>query len=213
MYSFDEIYDISISLGGGSIDWPGLPVYDREYFQKISAGDACDVSFLKMPAHVGTHIDTPSHFVAGAKNLDEYPVEEWIFQAHVVNIEDKEAVHRAELAALEILPGEALLFKTRNSSSDKYLNGIFDENYIYISLDAAEFIVEKQVGLVGIDYNNVDKYEDYEFPVHRKILGNGIRIVESINLNAVEPGRYTLVCLPLKIKGAEGAPARAFLSR
>jgi len=179
----------------------------------MSAGDACDISLLKMPTHVGTHIDTPSHFIDGGENLDEYPVKEWIFQAHVVNIKDKKAVHRAELADLEILPGDALLFKTRNSSSDKYINGIFDESYVYISLDAAEFIVEKRAGLVGLDYNNVDKYDDSEFPVHHKILSNGIRILESINLNAVRPGKYTLFCLPLKIKSAEGAPARAFLSR
>jgi len=79
--------------------------------------------------------------------------------------------------------------------------------------EAADFCVEKKVSLVGIDYTTPDRYSDEDFPVHYKLLGNGILVLESINLKEVPPGRYTLFCLPLKIKGADGAPVRAILVR
>lgn len=207
------IYDISISLGDEAVNWPGLPPYSRELISKIEDGEACNISRLALIAHVGTHVDTPLHFVTGGKNLDGYPIETWILPAKVVNIKDTEVIRRHELEKVDIAAGDVLLFKTNNSISGKCVSGVFSEDYVYMSPEAADYCVEKKVSLVGIDYGTVDRYGDEAFHIHRKLLGNEIRILEGINLKEVPPGRYHLFCLPLKIKGAEGAPARAILIR
>jgi len=116
-----------------------------------------------------------------------------------------------ELENLDIEPGDALLFKTDNSISSRCRNGVFFESFVYLSSEAADFCVEKKVSLVGIDYISIEKYGDETFPSHRKILGNNILILEGIDLKAVPPGKYTLLCLPLKIKGGEASPVRAIL--
>ncbi len=213
MSSYSVVYDISVSLGDEAIDWPGNPPYSRELISKIEDGAYCNLSKLVMPTHVGTHIDTPAHYIARGKDLDEYPIEKWILPAQVVSIKDKKVILPAELENLDIKPGEALLFKTENSISAHSTGGVFWENFVYLSPEAADFCVEKKVGLVGIDYVSVDGYDNKAFPVHHKLLGNEILILEGINLKDVPPGKYTLFCLPLKIKGAEGAPARAVLIR
>ena len=211
--SYKKVYDISISLGDESIDWPGNPPYAREMVSQIANGAYCDLSKITMTTHVGTHVDTPAHFVAGGKNIDEYPIEQWIRPAHVVSIKDTRLIQPGELKSLDIEPGDALLFKTANSTSGRSTSGVFSEDFVYPSPEAARFCVEKKVGLVGVDYGSVDKRSGRHHPTHLELLGNGILILEGINLKDVPPGRYTLFCFPLKIKGAEGAPARAVLMR
>jgi arylformamidase len=211
--SHKEIYDISVSLGDEAIDWPGNPPYIREMVSRIADGAYCDLSKITMTVHVGTHVDTPAHFISGAKNLDEFPIEHWIRPAHVVSIKDEKLIQPGELASLDIEPGDALLFKTTNSTSGRSTSGVFSEDFVYPSPEAAHFCVEKKVSLVGIDYGSVDRRSESYFPTHHELLGNGILILEGINLKDVPPGKYTLFCLPLKIKGAEGAPARAVLVR
>ena len=211
MDRYEVIYDISVSLGAESIDYPGGPVYSRELVMKIEDGDPADVSRLEMSAHSGTHVDMPAHFIARGKNLDEYPAEKWILPAHVVSIKDKEMVRPSELENVDIKPGDALLFKTDNSMSGRGISGVFSERFIHVSPEAADFCVERKVSLVGIDYNTIEKVGSDV--VHHKLLGNEILVLEGINLKEVPSGRYTLFCLPLKIKGAEGAPARAILVR
>ena len=211
--AFKEFYDISVSLGEEAIDWPGNPPYSRELLSKKEDGEQWTLSKLVMPTHVGTHVDTPAHYFAQGKNLDAYPIERWILPAHVVSIKDREVVRPDELKNLDIEPGEALLFKTANSLSGQATSGVFSESFVYMSPAAADFCVEQKVGLVGFDYTTVDKYSQEYFPVHQKLLENEILILEAVNLKDVPPGRYTLFCSPLKIKGAEGAPARAVLVR
>jgi len=210
---FDVVYDISVSLGEESIDYPGTTPYSREVVMKKEDGEAYNISKLVMSTHSGTHVDTPLHYIDGGKNLDEFPIERWILPAHVVDVNDKEAVRPSELEGLSIKPGDALLFKTDNSISGRSASGIFSYNFVYISPEAADFCVARKVSLVGIDYNTCDKDSDLSFPVHYKLLGNDILILESINLKGVSAGKYTLICLPLKIKGGEGAPVRAILVR
>ena len=210
MDTFEVIYDISVSLGAEAIDWPGLLPYSRELILRIENGDAANLSKLVMTAHAGTHLDTPAHFIPNGKNLDGYSAKDFVLPAQVVIIEDKQIIRSSELQNLDIEPGDALLFKTYNSTSGQCANGVFTENFVEMSLEAADFCVGKKVSLLGIDYNSIEK-DVKSHPVHNKILGNGILILESINLKEVPPGRYTLFCPPLKIKGAEGSPARAIL--
>jgi arylformamidase len=213
MKPIEAIYDISVTLGGGAVDWPGLPPYCRELIFDMKDGAAIDVSKLTLVCHVGTHVDTPAHFVRSGKNMDQYPIERWILPAQVVGIRDSEAVHYAELKHLDIRQGEALLLKTENSMSGRVASGVFSEKYVYIAPDAADFLVSKKVGLLGIDYASVDSFPLGEAPTHNKLLGADMLLLEGINLKDVPEGRYTLFCLPLKVNGAEGSPARAVLVR
>jgi len=206
-----KIYDISVTLGADAVNWPELPIYQRELVSEMARGDEAVVSKLTMVCHVGTHIDTPSHFIAGARTLDDYPIERWIVPAQVIDIKDKQSVKPAELAGLDIKPGEAILFRTDNSRSGRSCNGVFSEQYVFISPEASDMLVEKKVGLVGIDYASVDGFPLGDAPAHYKLLGGDILLLEGINLKDVPPGKYTLYCMPLKLSGAEGAPARAVL--
>lgn len=211
MVSYKEVYDISVFLGGEAVTYPGDPSFSREMFSKLEDGKAYNGSRLTMSGHAGTHIDTPAHFILGAKNLDQFPVEKWILPATVVNIKDKEAIRPAELEGVDVKPGEALLFKTANSLLGRNTSGVFSTDFVYVSAEAADFCVAKKLALVGIDYGTVDKVGVAQ--AHHKMLGSGLLLLEGINLKAVPPGRYTLVCPPIKIKGADGAPTRAFLMR
>jgi arylformamidase len=213
MKRYEAIYDISVSLGDESVDYPGAPLYSREFVSKTKEGEPLELSKLVMSAHSGTHIDAPAHFIPNGKHIDEYPAQKFILPAQVVTIEDREAIRPSELENLDIKQGDALLFKTDNSISGRCASGVFSESFVYMSPEAADFCVEKKVSLVGIDYNTIDRYGAQDFPAHRKLLGNDILILEGINLKEVPPGRYTLFCPPLKIKGAEGSPARAILIR
>jgi arylformamidase len=211
--AFQKLYDISVSLGEEAIDWPGNPPYSRELISRKEDGEQWNVSKLVMPTHVGTHVDTPAHYFAQGKNLDAYPIERWILPAHVVSIKNREVIQPGELANIDLRPGEALLFKTANSLSGQATSGVFSERFVYMSLEATDFCIARKVSLVGIDYVSVEKYDTEDSPVHQKLLENDILILEGINLKDVPPGRYILFCSPLKIKGAEGAPARAVLVR
>lgn len=213
MIKYETIYDISVLLGGESIDYPGDTPYSRDLISTIKDSGICDLSKLVMSAHSGTHIDAPSHFVSNAKSIDQYSVKEFILPAQVVNIEDKESIRPSEMENLDVEPGDALLFKTDNSLSGRCRTGVFSENFVYLSPEAADFCVEKKVSVVGIDYITIERYGDEAFPAHCKILENNIFVLEGINLKGVLPGRYTLFCLPLKIKDGEASPVRAILFR
>ncbi|MBI4962537.1 MAG: cyclase family protein [Desulfomonile tiedjei] len=204
-------YDISVVLGEESIDYPGDTPYSRELIRKLKDGDLCNLSKLTMSPHCGTHVDFPAHFVLGGKTVDQYSVTDFILPASVVEIEDKEAIRPCELENLLVEPGDALLFKTENSRQGWCRCALFLEEFVYMISDAADLCIEKEAALVGIDYITIERYGDNAFPVHRKLLENNLLILEGTDLSQVPPGRYTLICLPVKIKGCESSPVRAIL--
>ncbi len=211
MKNFRSIYDISILLGKESITFPGDLKYQRRLVNIIGKDGDYNLSEITMSAHSGTHIDVPSHFVPDGKNISQYSVQDFILPARVINIKDKVSVNIDELKNIDIDEGDAVLFKTDNSASGRCRNGVFYEEFVYMSHEAADLCIEKKVSLVGIDYISIEKYNDESFSVHQKLLGNNILILESINLEKVPEGKYTLFCLPLKIYGVEASPVRAVL--
>jgi len=205
------VYDISVALGRESIDYPGDPPYSRQWVARLSGGDGCDLSRIEMSAHAGTHIDAPAHFIPQGKTIDQYAAGDFIRTAHVVDIADPLAIRAEAIAAVNSRPGDALLFRTANSTSGRIVSGAFSEAFVYLTPEAADACVARRVGLVGIDFITIDRYGDPAFPVHRILLGAGIFILEGINLAHVPAGVYTLVCLPLRIAAAEASPVRAVL--
>lgn len=208
---YKTVYDISVLLGVESIDFPGGTPYSREVRERTRGSEKFRASKLVMSAHLGTHIDAPSHIMPNTKSIDQYSVQEFILPAVVACVQDKETIRPSGLESLDINAGDALLFKTDNSMSGRCISGVFEEHFVYLSQAAAEFCVKRGIRLVGIDYVSTDNPLDEGAPTHRRLLGSNILILENINLKDVPPGRYTLFCLPLKIKGSEGSPVRAIL--
>lgn len=207
---FQGIYDISVILGVESITYPGDEPYRREVMKKIEE-ESAEVSRLIMSSHAGTHIDVPAHFIEGGKRIHDYDVERFIVPAQVVEIENPFEIRVEELRNLNIKKEMALLFKTRNSRDGISNSGEFTEDFVYLTWEAANFCVEMNIPLVGIDYITVEKSGGKDHVVHKKLLGNDILILEGINLKNVPNGEYTLFCLPLKIKDGEASPVRAIL--
>jgi len=205
------IHDISVLLGEESVDFPGDPPFIRERVSQIGENGVCDLSLLKMSAHAGTHLDSPAHFLAGGRTIDAFPAEDFFLPALVAGIEDREAIRLREIQNLPIREGDAVLFKTRNSRSGLCASGVFSPDYVYLTPEASRFCASRKVRLVGIDYITIERYGDQDYPVHRTLAGSGILILEGIRLDRVPEGRYTLVCLPLRIRGCEASPVRAVL--
>jgi arylformamidase len=166
-----------------------------------------------MGSHAGTHLDFPSHLLESGRAQDKYPLKRFILPAEVVCIFGEGQVLPSSLQGSKINRGQALIFKTDNSRKKLMHQAAFSEDFVCLSSDVARFCVAEGVSLVGIDYLSVDKYGDDSLPVHRTLLENDVLILEGIDLAAVPSGRYSLICLPLSIKGAEASPVRAVLVR
>jgi len=202
--------DISAPIYSGMVHWPDNPAVRIERMQDLSHGDTANVSKIEMGAHTGTHMDAPRHFLADGAGLDEMPLDATIGPARVIRIEHPQAILPAELEGHNLQAGERVLFRTQNSehcwNTDQFI-----EDFVYISAAAAQFIVDRQVRMVGVDYLSVGGFVHDGVETHQILLSAGIWLIEGLNLAAVEPGAYELVCLPLRIVGADGAPARAIL--
>jgi arylformamidase len=194
------------------VHWPGDPPFHIERATDKDKGDVATVSRMSLGVHTGTHMDAPLHFIRNARSIDTMPLDATVGPARVIPIHDAKSIKREELLGHSIAPGERLLFKTRNSTNS-WKSDQFDENFVFISKDAAQYLAEIGVRTVGVDYLSVGGFREDGPETHEALLGAGIWIIEGLRLTDVEPGQYELVCLPLKLIGSEGSPARAILRR
>jgi arylformamidase len=192
------------------VNWPGDPPVRFSHALSMERGDPCTVSLLELGAHTGTHMDAPAHFVPGGRGIDDMPPDASVGPARVILVHDRESVKVDELVGHSLQPGDRVLLKTYNSEYCWEADG-FVEDFVYLSAPAARYLVERQVRLVGIDYLSVGGFNADGQETHRALLDAGIWIIEGLDLKRVPPGRVELVCLPLKIAGGDGAPARAFV--
>jgi arylformamidase len=204
--------DISVPLRNGMVTWPGDAPFERTSTLEIAKGDQCNLSKISTTAHIGTHMDAPRHYLDGAAGIETMPIAASIGRARVIEIQDPEAIRTSELEPRHLAKGERVLFKTRNSGSC-WKTDHFQEKYIYIQPEAARYLAEIGIQTVGVDYLSVGGFESGGPETHRILLQAGIWIIEGLNLEHVEPGEYELICLPLKIIGGDGAPARAVLRK
>ena len=202
--------DISVPIYTGMVRWPGDPGIVVSRAKSIDKGDVCNVSQLALGAHTGTHMDAPLHFIANGRSMEKLPIDATVGPCRVVEIKDRESIKPAELRPFKFKPGERILFKTPNSRRS-WKTADFDEDFVYISKEAAQFLVDRGVMTVGVDYLSIGGFKKDGVETHRIMLGAGIWVIEGLNLSKVKPGKYELACLPLKIVGADGAPARAVL--
>jgi len=202
--------DISVPVKDAMVHWPSDPPVSIKRVEDIEEGDAANLSVISMGAHSGTHVDAPLHFIKEGNGIDNIPLDTVIGRARVIEIRDPESINPEELLPHHIRRGERILFKTRNSSS-AWQTDVFVEDFVFISDAAAGFLVERGVRLIGIDYLSVGSFKHGGSYVHKTLLGGGIWIIEGLNLSNVTPGKYDLICLPLRIVAGDGAPARAIL--
>jgi arylformamidase len=207
------IYDITVPLTNEMPTYPGdAGVEIRDWFS-LANGDSANVTQLNFGAHTGTHVDAPAHFIEGAAKSETLPLEILIGKARVVEVlEAHLSIDKAFVAEHCEPPTSRVLFKTRNSSfwseSSK-----FREDFTYLELPAAEYLVNQGLKLVGIDYLSIEQFGQKQHPTHLALLSKGVVIVEGLNLTNVPAGIYELICLPLRIRSGkgDGAPARAVL--
>jgi arylformamidase len=208
-----RIYDITVPLGQESVVWPGDPEVEISAIARIANGDVCNLTCLALSNHTGTHVDCPWHFVDDGARLDAIPLHRWCGPCFVADLRAvARTVDASHLDAAGIPAGvERLLLRTRNSNRWSASPTTFASDYVALSPDAAQWIVARRIGLVGIDYYSVDAFDDHQHRVHHLLLGNDTLIIENLDLSAIAAGAYDLLCLPLKVVGVDGAPARVVL--
>ena len=203
-----RIYDITVPLSAELPVYPGDPPFVSTPWTSIADGDAANLSRITLCTHSGTHIDPPLHFSDSGAPVDEIPLELLIGKALVVEILGVTEIGRKELERLRIKGVDRLLLKTDNS--ELWKEDHFVHDFAALSVEGARFLLEAGVKLIGIDYLSVESLEG-DGEVHRMLLDSGVVILEGVTLADVVPGEYELICLPLKIKGGDGAPVRALL--
>lgn len=205
------IHDISLTLGTALVSWPGQPGVTQAHVSHQAKGDRSTVTWLSLSVHTGTHVDAPCHFLPGGDTVDHLDLDVLVGPARVVDAGDAADLSAEVLDRLDIPAGTArLLIRTRNSALWASGHTRFDTDYVGVTASGAQWLVDHGVRLIGVDYLSVAVYADLSTP-HQILLGANLVIVEGLNLSAITPGSYQFVCLPLKIAGGDGAPARAIL--
>lgn len=176
----------------------------------MERGNDCNVMKISLGVHSGTHMDAPVHFLSKGSGIDAMPLSVAVVPARVIGIRDRQSITPDELRPHRIRRGERILFKTRNSprcwKADTFL-----KDFIFLSEEGVRWLAARRVSTVGIDYLSVAEFYSDAAAIHTILLKAGIWIIEGLNLSRVSPGNYDLMCLPIKIAGGDGAPARALL--
>jgi arylformamidase len=206
-----KLLDVSVPLASGMPVYPGNPEFDLQPVKRIADGGSSNHSRLVLGTHTGTHVDAPRHFFDGEAGVDELPLNLLLGRVRVVEILKRGGIDAADLEAAGLREDIRVLLKTPNSAL--WNGGGFREEYTYVSESGARYLVDQGVKVVGIDYLSVERFKEAGAPAHRALLSGGVVIIEGLNLGEAEPGMYELYCLPLRIAGGDGAPARVVLKR
>jgi arylformamidase len=205
-----RIFDVSLPIITGGLTFPGDPVIQISPAQSIALGDPANVSAIAFSSHTGTHIDAPRHFLPSGSAVDAIPLEHLVGPAVVLDFpEAVTTISAAELRSQDLLGVQRVLLRTGNSRL--LFNQRFTPDYVSLAPDGAEYLLAQGVNLVGIDYLSIEGFGSKDYPVHRMLLQRGVVIVEGLDLSEVPAGHYQLICLPLRLTGLDGAPARVIL--
>jgi arylformamidase len=207
-----KIFDISLTISPDLPVWPGDPRIELKQVESMDAGADANVSHLSAGVHVGTHVDAPHHFLNDRRTVESLPLDVLTGPCYVTQLPDGiEAITAEALEGISLPAGlTRVLFGTRNSRLWVRGETEFQEDFVAVTEDGAEWLVERGIQLVGVDYLSVAPFND-SIPTHTTLLDAGVIVVEGLDLSAVPRGFYELYCLPLKLQGAEGAPARVIL--
>jgi arylformamidase len=205
-----RIYDISVPIRSGGLVYPGNPEIEISLQQAVAKGAGANVSFVRFGSHTGTHADAARHFFDDGQTVDTIPLERLIGPALLLSFSDElRAVTAADLQKHDINGHTRILLRTRNSALLSQQQ--FVRDYTYLAPDGAQYLVDNGVELVGIDYLSIEQFHSGHHKTHRTLLERSVVILEGLDLSVPAPGEYELICLPLRIEGCDGAPARAVL--
>lgn len=204
-----KIIDITVPLSADLPTFPGDPRFHMEFAHRIADGQPYNVARVTMGVHSGTHIDAPYHFLADGATVDQLPLEILMGKVRVVEVGVRDKIERADLEELDLRDDLRVLLKTRMSGQLRQPE--FQEDFVYLTPDAATYLVQAGIKLVGIDYLSIEKFGSHDYAAHHALLGAGVVVVEGVDLSEVEPGEYDMTCLPLRLVGGDGSPARVVL--
>jgi arylformamidase len=206
-----KLLDVSVPLAVGMPAYPGNPEFELQPVKRMATGGSSNVSRLVMGTHTGTHVDAPRHFFDEGTGVDALPLDLLLGRSRVVDLPKRGGIGPDELGAAGLREDIRVLLKTPNSA---LWNGErFHQDYTYLTETGARYLVDQGVKVIGIDYLSVEQFKKPGAPAHRALLSQGVVIIEGLNLAEVEPGMYEMYCLPLRVVGADGAPARVILKR
>ena len=207
-----KIFDISLPISPELPVWPGDPAIELERVESMDEGAHANVSKLSASVHIGTHVDAPHHFLNDGRTVEQLPLDVLTGPCYVVQLPDGvEAITEDALEGMSLPANiKRILFGTSNSRFWSRAETTFQEDFVAVTEDGAAWLVQHGIRLVGVDYLSVAPFGD-SAPTHRRLLEAGVVVVEGLDLSAVPRGFYELYCLPLKLRGSDGAPARAIL--
>jgi arylformamidase len=207
-----RIYDISVPIRSGGLVYPGNPETEITLQQAVAKGAGANVSFIRFGSHTGTHADAARHFFDDGQTVDKIPLDRLMGPALLLGFsDDVRAVSAADLREHDLKGRKRILLRTRNSALLSQRE--FARDYTYLAPDGAQYLVDNGVELVGIDYLSIEQFHSGHHQTHRTLLERSVVILEGLDLSVPAPGEYELICLPLRIEGCDGAPARAVLIR
>jgi arylformamidase len=207
-----RLVDVSVPLQPGIATYPGNPEFELQPIKRVAAGESSNVSRLVMGTHTGTHVDAPRHFFDAAAGVDALALDLLIGPAQVVDVPLSGGITEEHLSGAGLGDQVRVLLRTPNSALWNSADG-FHQDYTYLTEGAARYLVARGIKVVGVDYLSVEQFKKPGAPAHRALLGDNVIIIEGLNLSDAEPGQYEMYCLPLRVTGADGAPARVVLKR
>jgi arylformamidase len=206
-----RLIDVSVPLDALLPTYPHNTPFSLEPIKRIARGDSSNVSTLHMSAHTGTHVDAPRHFFDQGAGTESLPLELLIGRARVIEIDSRAGIAAEDLAPIDLSDDIRVLIKTHNSRL--WGSPEFHQDYVGVTDSGAKHLVEHGIKVVGVDYLSVEKFHNPGAPAHHVLLGAGTIVIEGLNLREVDPGVYEMFCLPLRVVGSDGAPARVVLRR
>ena len=207
-----KLHDVSILISEDMPIWPNDPGISMDLTNSIARGDNANVTRLNMGVHTGTHIDAPFHFEPNEATIDQLSLDLFIGPCRVFEMpEISQSIGPSDLEKLDFDNHIRVLFKTRNSNWWKKGERVFKKDFVHMHLEGAKFLIDQGIKLVGIDYLSIENYGSLDHATHHLLLRNNVVILEGLDLSEVSPGDYELIALPLKLKGADGSPARVVL--
>jgi arylformamidase len=207
-----KIFDISLPISPDLPVWPGDPQVVLERIRAKTEGSATNDSRIACSVHSGTHVDAPLHFIDHGASVEQLPLDILVGPTEVVECPSTDIITQDVLNRLTLPEGtQRLLIKTRNSALWRDAQQAFHPDFVALDSHAARWVVDQGIRLIGVDYLSVQRFNDKDPATHRVLLEDGVVIVEGLDLREVNPGAYQLICLPIKLVGSDGAPARAIL--
>src|SRR5215204_1089757 len=204
-----KLIDVSVPLDAALPTYPSNTPFSLEPMKRMARGESSNVSTLHMSAHGGTHVDAPRHFFDDRPGAEALPLEMLIGRTRVVEVGSRSSISAGDLSAIDLSEDVRLLIKTQNSRL--WGSAQFHSDYVGISESGARHLVDRGIKVVGVDYLSVEQFRAPGAPAHHVLLGAGTIVIEGLNLAGVDPGIYEMICLPLRIVGADSAPARVVL--